>query len=59
MLLDIIIIFCIDLWGFSIGPPYFGYNSTGHENHILCILMFYEHSQTKFDSGFFGINILS
>jgi hypothetical protein len=27
MLLDVIIMFCIDLWGFSIDPPYFGYNS--------------------------------
>jgi hypothetical protein len=26
MLLDVIILFCIDLWGFSIDPPYFGYN---------------------------------
>jgi hypothetical protein len=27
--------FYIDLWGFSINPPYFGYNSTEQENHVL------------------------
>jgi hypothetical protein len=27
MLYDVIIMFCIDLWVFSIDPPYFGYNS--------------------------------
>jgi hypothetical protein len=32
MLLDVIIMFCIDLWGFSIDPPYFGYNSPRQEN---------------------------
>jgi hypothetical protein len=29
-----------DLWGFSISPPYFGYNSREQENHVLCIFMF-------------------
>jgi hypothetical protein len=38
MLLVVIIMFCIDLWGFSIDPPYFGYNSTEQENPLLCIL---------------------
>jgi hypothetical protein len=37
MLLDVIIMFCIDLWGFSIDPPYFGYNSAEPENHVLRI----------------------
>jgi hypothetical protein len=31
---------CINLWGFSIDPPYFGYNSAGQENLILRILTF-------------------
>jgi hypothetical protein len=30
----------IDLWGFSIDPPYFGYNSAEQENPILCIFIF-------------------
>jgi hypothetical protein len=29
--------FCNDLWGFSIDPPYFGYNFVEQENPILCI----------------------
>jgi hypothetical protein len=29
-----------DLWGFSIDPSYFGYNSAEQENHVLCILCF-------------------
>jgi hypothetical protein len=28
---------CIDLWGFSIDPPYFDYNSAEQENPILRI----------------------
>jgi hypothetical protein len=32
--------FCIDLWGFYIDPPYFGHNPAEQENPILCILMF-------------------
>jgi hypothetical protein len=30
--------FCINLWGFFIDPPYFGYNSAEQEIHVLCIL---------------------
>jgi hypothetical protein len=30
--LDVIIMFCIDLWGFFIDSPYFGYNSAEQEN---------------------------
>jgi hypothetical protein len=29
-----------DLWGFSIDPPYFGYNSAEQENLVLRILTF-------------------
>jgi hypothetical protein len=54
MLLVVIIIFCIDLWGFSIDPPYFGYNSAGQKNLFLCILSFQEPSQTQVDMGFLG-----
>jgi hypothetical protein len=35
-----IIMFCIALWGFSIDPPYFGYNSAAQENLVLRILTF-------------------
>jgi hypothetical protein len=39
MLLVVIIMFYIDLWGFSIDPTYFGYNSAEQENLVLCILV--------------------
>jgi hypothetical protein len=54
MLLVVIILIFNDLWGFSIDPPYLGYNSTEHENPILCIFMFQEPSWTQIDLGFFG-----
>jgi hypothetical protein len=44
--------FCIDLWGFSIDPPYFGYNSTEQKNPILRILTFQGPSGTQIDRGF-------
>jgi hypothetical protein len=59
MLLDVIIMFCINLWGFSIDSPYFGYNSAEQENHVLRILMFQGPSGTQIDLGFSGVNILS
>jgi hypothetical protein len=40
MLLVVIIMFYSDLWGFSIDPPYFGYNSAGQENPVLLIFTF-------------------
>jgi hypothetical protein len=45
--------FYIDLWGFSIDPPYFGYNSTEQETSILCILMFQGPFRNQIDRGFF------
>jgi hypothetical protein len=36
MLLVVIIIFCIDLWGFFIDPPYFGYNSI-EQKIMFCV----------------------
>jgi hypothetical protein len=59
MLLDVIIMFCIDLWWFSIDPSYFGYNSVGQENPILCILAFRNLPELNFTWYFLGINILS
>jgi hypothetical protein len=50
--------FCIALWGFSIDPPYFGYNYAKQENPVLRILTFQGPSRTQIDPGFFGINIL-
>jgi hypothetical protein len=44
----------IDLWGFSIDPPYFGYISVEQENLVLCILTFQEPSGTQIDLRFFG-----
>jgi hypothetical protein len=45
---------CTDLWGFSIDPPYFGYNPAEHENPILCIFTFQKPSWTQIDLGFLG-----
>jgi hypothetical protein len=52
MLLVVIIIFYNILWGFSIDSPYFGYNSAGQENSVLCIFKFQEPSRTQIDLGF-------
>jgi hypothetical protein len=38
-------------WGFSIDPPYFGYNSAEQEKHVLHIFMFQE-PRTQIDLGF-------
>jgi hypothetical protein len=54
MLLVFIIMVCNDLWGFSINPPYFGYNSEEQENPVFCIFTFHKPSQTQIDLGFFG-----
>jgi hypothetical protein len=43
-----------NLWGFSIDPPYFGYNYAEQENPILHIFTFQGPSQTQIDLGFFG-----
>jgi hypothetical protein len=59
MLLFAIIMICNDLWGFSMYPPYFGYNSTEQETPILCILTFEEPSRTQIDLDFSSVNILS
>jgi hypothetical protein len=44
MLLDVIIMFYNVLWGFSIDPPYFGYNSAGQEKPVFHIFKFLEPS---------------
>jgi hypothetical protein len=44
MLLVVIIMFYNVLWGFSIDPPYFGYNFAEQENPVLCIFKFQEPS---------------
>jgi hypothetical protein len=41
--------FCIDLWGFSIDSPYFGYNSVEREKPVLHILMFQGPCGTQID----------
>jgi hypothetical protein len=53
MLWDVIIIFFIGLWGFSIDPPYFGYNPAEQDNPVLSILTFHGPSRTQTDLGFF------
>jgi hypothetical protein len=54
MLLDVIIMFCIDLWEFSIDHPYFGYNSVEQKNPVLRILTFQGPSGNQIDLRFFG-----
>jgi hypothetical protein len=53
VLWNVIIMFCIDLWGFYIDPPYFGYNSTRWETPVLCILMFQRPFGTQIERAFF------
>jgi hypothetical protein len=50
--LDVIIMFCIDLWGFSIYPPYFGYNFIEQKILVLCILMFWGSSRIQIERSF-------
>jgi hypothetical protein len=40
------------LWGFSINPPYFGYNSAEQENPDLRIFKFQEPFLTQIDLRF-------
>ena len=43
----------LDVFGdFPRGPPYFGYNSAGQENPILCIFSFQGPIRTQIDQGF-------
>jgi hypothetical protein len=48
--------FCTDLWGFSIDPPYFGYNSAEREIPVLCIWCFRNIRKLKFTEAFSGVN---
>jgi hypothetical protein len=59
MLLVVIIMFYNVLWGFSINPPYFGYNSAEQENPVLQIFKFHEPSKLKLTWDFWSANILS
>jgi hypothetical protein len=52
MLLGVIIMIYNILWGFSIDPPYFGYNPVEQENPVLRIFKFREPSQTQIYLGF-------
>jgi hypothetical protein len=47
------------LWGFSMDPPYFGYNFVGQENAVLRILSFGDHPVLKLTLDFWNVNILS
>jgi hypothetical protein len=42
------------VWGFSIDPPYFGYNTTEQENPVLRIFAFLGPSRTQIEMGFLG-----
>ena len=42
-----------DLGDFPRSPPYFGYNSAGSENPVLCILLFQGPIRPQIDRGFF------
>jgi hypothetical protein len=59
MLLVVIIMFCNDLWGFSINPPYFGYNSVEQENMFCVFWRFRNLPKFKLTWDFLGVNILS
>jgi hypothetical protein len=59
MLLDVIFMFCIDLWGFSIDPLYLVHKSTEQETLILCIFKFQGPSGTQTELGFFWRNYFS
>jgi hypothetical protein len=59
MLLVVIIMFCIDLWGFSFDPPYFGYNSAEQENLFCVFWRFRNLPELKLTWDIPGINILS
>ena len=41
-----------DLGDFPRSPPYFGYNSAGSENPVLCIFTFQGPIRTQIDRGF-------
>jgi hypothetical protein len=43
------------IYGNFPSAPYFGYNSIGQKNPILCIFTFQEPSRTEIDLGFFGL----
>ena len=44
----------LDVFGdFPNDPPYFGYNSAGQENPVLCIFSFQGPIRTQIDRGFF------
>jgi hypothetical protein len=51
--------FCNDLLGFSIDPPYFGYNSAEQENLLCVFLSFRNLLELKLTWDFSGVNILS
>jgi hypothetical protein len=52
---NVIIMFYNVLWGFSIDPSHFGYNSARQENAIWHIFKFHEPSRTQIDLGFLEI----
>jgi hypothetical protein len=47
MLLFVIIMFYNVLWGFSIDPPYFGYNSEGQKTLFCVFLSFRNRPELK------------
>jgi hypothetical protein len=48
-----------DLWGFSINPPYFGYNSAEQENIVLRIFFVSEtYPDSNWPEIFLRVNIL-
>jgi hypothetical protein len=47
------------LWGFSIDPPYFGYNSVKQKTLFCVFLSFRNLPKLKLTSDFWSVNILS
>jgi hypothetical protein len=58
MLLVVIIMIYNVLWGFSIDPPYFGYNSAGQKKPCFAYLSFRNLSELKLTWDFWSVNIL-
>jgi hypothetical protein len=58
MLLGVIIMIYNVLWGFSIDPPYFGYNPVEQENLFCVFLSFRNLPELKLTWEFWSINIL-
>jgi hypothetical protein len=58
MLLGVMIMFYNVFWGFSINPPYFGYNRQNRKTLFCVFLSFRNLLELKLTQNFWSINIL-